>query len=159
MMNIFEEKETGIAINFGTISKENIDNLSSSIAHSVMEGNEYAIEQYVKAKGMSELAKSIMDKLKDLAIDEATKYNEKDKVAGCTFQVKSTPTTYDFSHNQEWAMLNAQMESIKKKMKYIESLMVEAIKHGQMADADGFIVEPAVVKSSGGTTIAVNIPK
>jgi hypothetical protein len=158
-MNIFETKETGLSINLGRLSKQQVGTMAQSIVENVMEGNEYALEQYVKAKGLAEIANAIVDGLKELAIREAENYTSEDKILGCTVQVKSTATTYDFSHSQEWAMLNAHLEATKKKLKYIESQMVEAMNHQQMVDVDGVLIEPAKIKKPGGTTIAVNIPK
>jgi hypothetical protein len=158
-MDIFETKNAGLSINLGRLSKQGLNAMSQLIIESVMEGNEYAIEQYVKAKGLVELGNSIVDGLKDLAINEANNYSPQDKVLGCSFQVKATPTTYDFSHNEEWALLNAHLEATKKKMKFIESQMIEAMNHNQFVDVDGVIIEPAKVKKQGGTTIAINIPK
>jgi hypothetical protein len=158
-MDIFETKETGLSINLGRLSKETVAVMAQSIVENVLQGNEYALEQYVKAKGLAEIANSIVDGLKDMAIRDAANYTTEDKVLGCTVQVKSTATTYDFSHNTEWAMLNAHLEATKKKMKYIESQMVEALNHEQMVDMDGVIIEPAKIKKPGGTTIAVNMPK
>jgi hypothetical protein len=158
-MNIFEEKETGLSINFDTITKEYIDKLSSSVAHSVMEGNEYAIEQYVKAKGIAEMASSIMEKIKDLAVSEAENYSDGEKVYGCGIQVKSSPNTYDFSHDDQWKMINQKIESLKVILKEREKEMINAIGYSQLVDSEGEVIPPAKIKKQGSKTIAISIPK
>lgn len=158
-MNIFEEKESGLSIKLDNISKSYIDQLSSSIAHSVMEGNEYAIEQYIKAKGVAEIANSIMDKIKDLAISEADNYNPDDKVYGCSIQVKSTPTTYDFSHDDQWKMINQKIEALKVILKEREAEMINAVGYSQLVTDSGEIIPAAKIKKQGTKTIAVSIPK
>lgn len=159
MINIFEEKEAGLSILLDNLSKDYISKLSSSVVHNVMEGNEYAIEQYVKAKGLSEIANSIMDSLKDLAISESYNYGSDDKIFGCNFQIKSTNASYDFSHDDEWSKLNESLDAIKQKMKAREKQMVDALQYAELIDNNGEVIPKAVIKKESGTTIAILIPK
>ena len=39
---------------------------------------------------------------------------------GCTVVVKSTPTTYDYSHNDEWVALSNEIAKLTEKRKEIE---------------------------------------
>jgi hypothetical protein len=158
-MNIFEEKETGLSINLDNITKEYIDKLSSSVAHSVMEGNDYAIHQYIKAKGVAEIASSIMDKIKDLAVFDAENYSDGEKIYGCGFQIKSSPNTYDFSHDDQWKMINQKIESLKVILKDREKEMINAIGYSQLVDSAGEVIPPAKIKKQGSKTIAISIPK
>jgi hypothetical protein len=129
------------------------------VVHKVEEGEESALEQYIKAKGVADIAGEIMDGLKGLAMDEASAYSANDKVLGCEFQVKNTATTYDFSHDETWAHLNETMSSIKEAIKVREKQMLDAMKYAELVDENGEVIPPAVIKKAGGSTIAISIPK
>jgi len=159
MTDIFKEEEIGLSINLNTITKEYIDKLSTSIANSVMEGNEYAIEQYIKAKGLAEVAASIMDKIKDMAINEAENYSNQEKIYGCGVQVKSCANSYDFSHDDHWKMINQKIESLKVILKEREAEMIDAVGYSQLVNSSGEIIPAAVIKKQGVKTIAISIPK
>lgn len=159
-MNIFEDKrETGI-LSLDNMTKTAISDIASRVIENVNEGNTDALKEYIKAKGLSELSDAIVSGIKELAIDEASKYEEGASVVGCKFQVRSLADTYDFSHNDEWALLNAQLDSVKKQMKEIEQKMIDAMKYAEIIDdRTGEVIPPAIVKKSGGKTIAITIPK
>lgn len=158
-MNIFDTKQDGLVINLDGITKSHIAEISDKIISNVMDGNEDALKAYIKAKGLSELASSIVDGLKDEAIKEAEKYSDSETVFGCKVQVKNTPTTYDFSHNDEWALLNSRLDSIKREMKQIEQKMLDAMKYAEVVDdRTGEVIPPAQIKKAGSQTLAITIP-
>lgn len=158
-MDIFKETQQGLTLTLDKISKSIITDYSQKVVHNVMEGNEYALEQYIKAKAVSEIANSIMDGLKELAIQEADNYNPNDKVSGCSFQIKSVASTYDFSHDDEWRSIQEDMEKLKNLLKAREKQMIDACNYAELVDKNGEVIPPAVVKKPGGSTIAIVIPK
>jgi hypothetical protein len=159
MIDIFKEETNGMVLSLDNLSKEYLQSVASDVAKSVYDGNEYALPTYIKAKGLEEIAKSIQESIKESAIDEAQDYRKDEKVLGCEFLIKSTPTTYDFSHNEEWVNLNNEIARLKAQQKEIEKQMILATTMAQMVNNDGVIVEPAIVKKDGSQTIQINIPK
>lgn len=159
MIDIFKEEDKFLVLALENLSKAYLQSIAENISNSVFDGNEYALPTYIKAKGLEEIAKAIQESIKESAIDEAQAYRKDEKVLGCEFLVKNTPTTYDFSHNDEWRILNDQITKLKAQQKEIEKQMVLAMGMAQMVNTDGVIVEPAVVKKDGAQTIQINIPK
>jgi hypothetical protein len=159
MIDIFKEETNGMVLSLDNLSKEYLQSVANDIAKSVYDGNEYALPTYIKAKGLEEIAKSIQESIKESAIDEAHDYRKDEKILGCEFLIKSTPTTYDFSHNDEWLHLNNEIARLKAHQKEIEKQMILATTVAQMVNNDGVVIEPAVVKKDGGQTIQINIPK
>jgi hypothetical protein len=159
MIDIFKEETNGMVLSLDNLSKAYLQSVANDIAKSVYDGNEYALPTYIKAKGLEEIAKSIQESIKESAIDEAHDYRKDEKILGCEFLIKSTPTTYDFSHNDEWLHLNNEIARLKAHQKEIEKQMILATTVAQMVNNDGVVIEPAVVKKDGGQTIQINIPK
>jgi hypothetical protein len=159
MIDIFKEETNGMVLSLDNLSKEYLQSVASDIAKSVYEGNEYALPTYIKAKGLEEIAKSIQESIKEAAIDDAQDYRKDEKVLGCEFLIKSTPTTYDFSHNDEWVNLNNEINRLKALQKDIEKQMILATTVSQLVTNDGVVIEPAQIKKPGGETIQINIPK
>lgn len=158
-MDIFSTKNDSLVINLENITKTGLSDFAEKIISNVMDGNADPIREYIKAKGLAELAAQISEGLKDEAIREVEKYSGQETIYGCKIQVKGTPTTYDFSHNDEWALLNAQLDSIKKQMKSIEQKMIDAMKYAEIIDdRTGEVIPPARIKKEGGQTIAITIP-
>jgi len=159
-MDIFKETTTGTEIALDNISKASLKGMATKVIHNVNEGNANALEEYIKAKGLVELATAITDGLKAEAIKEAEKYGSDSKLLGCSFQVKSVPYTYDFSDSDEWTLLNSRLDAIKKQMKEIESKMIDAMRYAEIIDdRTGEVIPPAKIKSGGGQTVSITIPK
>ena len=160
MIDIFKEDSSGMVIALDNMSKANLSSIASQIVSTSVDGGyEDPLEAYVKAKGLSEIADGIMSGLKEYAIKDAYKFDKDQKVMGCSVLVKSTPNTYDFSHNPSWVHLNNEINRLKAEQKEIEKQMILAIGYSEMISADGELIEPAVVKKAGGETIQVTIPK
>ena len=159
-MDIFKETNTGLEIALDNMSKASLKKMAGNVIDNVEQGNADALQEYIKAKGIVELATSITDGLKEEAIREAEKYGKEDKILGCSFQVKSVPYTYDFSDNEEWLLLNAHLDATKKQMKEIETKMIDAMRYAEIIDdRTGEVIPPAKIKSGGGQTVSITIPK
>lgn len=159
-MDIFKEEDKGMVIALDNMSKANLSNIASQVIFNCIDyGNEDPLDAYIKAKGLSEIADGIMSGLKEYAIKDAYKFDKDQKVMGCSVLVKSTPSTYEFSHNPSWVHLNNEINRLKAEQKEIEKQMILAIGYSEMISADGELIEPALVKKAGGETIQVTIPK
>jgi len=152
-MNIFEEKNEGLILNLDTLSKSSLKIFADKIINNVHEGHSNVLEEYIKAKGLSEAIDIIINSIKSDALDEAEKYTGDQKIMGCTVLIKNTPVLYDYSHNNEWSDINSQIEFLKNKQKAIEKTMVLSIEYPIAG------VEPAIIKKDSGQTIQVTIPK
>jgi len=152
-MNIFEERNEGLILNLESLTKSSLKSFADKIVNNVHEGNANALEEYIKAKGLSEALDIIIESLKSDAVDEAEKYQGEQKIMGCTVLVKNTPVSYDYSHNPEWVELNGKIELLKLQQKEIEKKMVLSLAY----NIEG--VEPAVIKKDSSQTVQVTIPK
>lgn len=157
MIDIFENEN--FVLKQYEISKSGLANVALQAIQPVIDGEVDALETFIKAKGLLEIASNVMEGVKDDAIKEASKYSKEDTLLGCGFLVKSVANTYDYSNNDEWVRLNEQINKLKAEQKEIEKNMVIAIGYSEMVDKDGVIIEPAVIKKAGGETIQINIPK
>ncbi len=158
-MDIFKEDNDVLSIGIDTITKANLNQMASNIIHNVLNGNADALHEYIKAKALAELASIMVDGLKESAVEEADKYAGQENIFGCKVVVKSTPTTYDFSHDDEWRILNENLENIKAKMKDREAQMIEATKYAELVTTSGEIIPPAEIKKQGGSTLSITIPR
>lgn len=159
-MDIFKETTEGFELAINNISKSSLKSIADNIVETAKNGNSDPLQEYIKAKGIAELASAITDGLKDLAISEAEKYGNNDKVMGCGIQVKSLPYQYDFSDNEEWLLLQANLDSVKKRIKEIETMMIDAMKYAEVIHPEtGEVIPPAKIKSGGGQTVSITIPK
>jgi DNA-binding protein YbaB len=158
-MDIFEDKTSTTLPAFNNISKTSLGNMAGEVVYSVLEGNEDPLEIYIKAKALEQVAKDILSGVKDLAVDEAEKYEKDSALLGVSFGTKSTPKRYSFDHNPEWARLSEQLSSIKLAMKDIEDKMIKAMEFSGVVDEDGVVIEPAKIVGGGDTTIQIRIPK
>jgi hypothetical protein len=161
-MDLFETKKNSIAdvvLSMNNVSKSNIDSIAEQVCSSVLNGNEYAITAYIKAKALEEISSSIQSKIKQYAIDEAEKSGPESKIFGCGVSVKSTANKYDYSGCEEWVNLNNQIKELTERKKALEKQMVLAMNYSEMVDEDGVVVIPAKLEKGGSTTIAIKIPK
>jgi hypothetical protein len=62
-------------------------------------------------------------------------------------------------HDDEWRILNENIEALKVKMKERETQMIEATKYAELVSTSGEIIPPAEVKKQGGTTLSITIPR
>ena len=157
MIDIFENEN--FVLKQYELSKSGFAKVASQVIEPVMAGEVDALQTFIKAKGLLEIATVILEGVKEEALSEASKYSKEDKILGCGFLVKSVANTYDYSNNEEWVRLNEQINELKAVQKEIEKKMVIAMGYSEMVDKDGVVIEPAVIKKAGGDTLQINIPK
>lgn len=159
MEDIFKTTDKGLIVNLATISKGYLNEVASDIIKSVMEGESDALHEYIKAKGLAELASIIIEGLKDEALSEADNYAKDEKVLGCDIVIKGTPALYDFSVDEEWVIIANQINELKGKLKARELKMIDALKYSNLVDENGEVIPKADVKKEAGTTLSVTIKK
>lgn len=162
MVDIFEEHGLVPAntLNFSNINKAALGEVSRAVVDRVESGDEDALEVYIKAKAIQEVAGGIINSIKDLAKDEAEKYGRGDsKMLGCEFIVKSGVTSYSFDHDESWLELTNQINELSNQRKAREKDMIESTKYAELTDKNGEVIPPAEIKSGGGTVLTVTIPK
>lgn len=159
MIDIFKEKDNGLSIAIDNITKSNLSQMANGVIHNVLNGNTDPLHEYIKAKALSELAGMMVDGLKEVAVSEADKYAGQENIFGCKVVVKATPTSYDFSHDDEWRIISENIEALKAKLKERETQMIEATKYAELVSTDGEVIPPAEVKKQGGTTLSITIPR
>jgi hypothetical protein len=159
-VDIFAEELTP-SLDFNNINKAALAKVSGAVVDKVMSGDEDALEVYIKAKAISEVANGIISDLKSLAIDEAEKYGpDESKMLGCEFMVKNGATSYSYEHDDEWNKINDEIKELTDIRKAREKKMVDATRYAEIVDeSTGEVVPPAQVKKAGGSVLTVTIPR
>jgi hypothetical protein len=162
MVDIFEEHNLVPAntLDFTQINKAALGSVSGAVVERVENGDEDALEVYIKAKAIQEVAGNIIKAVKEQATDEAEKYGKGDsKMLGCEFIVKNGATRYSFDHDETWVELTRKIDELAKLRKAREKDMIEATKYAELTDKDGEVIPPAEITNGGGTMLTVTIPK
>jgi len=162
MTDIFNDNSNTkqeLVINLTNFSKSTLVGIASNIVQSVHDNEADAMSEYLKAKAVSEIAEAVMSGIKEDVKDEVEKYGKECVFSGTSFVIKNQADSYDFSHDEEWVLLNQQMDALKTKIKAREKKMVDAIKYSNLVDENGEIIPPAVVKKRGGTILSLTLPK
>lgn len=163
-MDIFADENENISnglVRLNNINKAALGEMSGAVVDKVMSGEEDALEVYVKAKAMSELSTDIMNGIKELAKEEAGRY-EKDEsvILGCNFSIRDGGTSYSFDHDETWSSLDKQIKKLNAEKKEREKQMIEATKFAEVVDKDtGEVIPPAKISSYGGSSLVISIPK
>lgn len=158
-IDIFAEELTP-SIDFNRINKTALGKVSGAVVDKVVSGDEDALEVYVKAKAIQEVASKIIGDLKGLALDEANKYDSSEsKIMGCEFMVKSGSTSYIFDHDDEWNTINDKIKELTKERKEREKKMIDATQYSEIVDESGEIVPAAIIKKSNANILTITIPK
>jgi hypothetical protein len=147
-------------VKLSTISKSSLTALAQQYITAIEDGNETAINIYVQAKALEELAKQVQSKTVEQARTEAERYGKDTPTPfGCKVELAETGTRYDFSHIASWASIQSDIDALKAAQKEIEELAKLACKQGRpLAVGDtGEFVEPAIKTST--SSIKVTIPK
>lgn len=163
MIDIFEEKNLtpeGI-IDFNNINKSALGKISRAVVDKVSSGEDDALNVYIKAKALQEVANNIIKDVKLEATDEAGKYEKGDnKMMGCEFVVKNGSTKYSFDHDDEWLRIKEEINTLQAQLKEREKKMIDATKFAEAIDSEtGEVVPAAEVLSSTGSILTITIPK
>ena len=106
-----------------TPSKSNIDTLSTKVAALVQSGKVDPLKAYTRLKAIEEMAKQSQEKIKLDVLFELAKYKGKAEIEGSTISSKESGVRYDYSMNEAWLNLKAQIDELDKQKKAIEEVM------------------------------------
>lgn len=150
-----------IQLSIGQFTKSELSSVAETFVNQVKEGYEEAIDVLIKAKALEEISKEIQSGIKEFAIEEASLFGkEGSKRMGVGVVVANGATKYSYDHDEEWCILNNQIEELKAKMKDREKKMQDALKYGGvLVTADGEEIHAAIVVSYGEEQVRVSIPK
>jgi hypothetical protein len=115
-----------------------------------------AIEAYVELKKIEAILKIAADKIKDAAIDDAEKQNEKEfKMFGAKIAIRNSGAGWDYSNVP-------QISELKERMKSYEQLAINAAAEAKFGnkvfDGEGVEISPAERKE-GKTNIFITLDK
>lgn len=79
-------------------SKEQISYFSSQILNELESGNISALDVLLNIKGFENVLKDIKDKLDELALNEASKYEKTFNYRNAELQIKESGTKWDYSN-------------------------------------------------------------
>lgn len=118
----------------------------SALDHSIEHGQVNALNTYTELKQLSDMIDSMMDKLKDVAVEERRKYGKEEIIRnGYMVEVANGRRLWKYEHSTRWSELN-------EKRKTYESLMQKAYHGANIADVDtGEIIEPAKLSFASDT--------
>jgi hypothetical protein len=162
MVDIFEDSlMSGNTIDFNSLSKASLGKVSGAVSQRVLSGDEDALEVFIKAKALEQVAKNIISEVKSAATDEAERYSKADsKMMGCEFVVKNGATTYSFDHDEEWSNIDSKIKELTAMRKEREKKMIDAMNYAEVVDDEtGEVIPPAEVKKGSGSVLTVTIPK
>ena len=132
-----------------TITAE-IETLKQSIGN----GEVDPLRGFIHLKRAYELIKVIMDEIKEEAVSEAEKYNEKEfKVDGVSVGVKSGAGRWSYKGISDWDEAKGKLSEIEERHKTAYKM----IGKGDLI-VDGEIVQPAKFMP-GATTLAISFKK
>jgi hypothetical protein len=101
-------------------TKFGLDLMASSIAEQVADGNLNSLDVAIRMNAMEQLCKLVKEKIQDSVMDELYKHpKQKADVYGATIS-EMTSVKYDYSHIEEWSILEGIIQNAKEKQKEIE---------------------------------------
>lgn len=129
---------------------------ANDIFHAAQEGFISPLDAYLKLKELADLAKLLQDEIKESAVSEAQKWDEKKfTYNGFVIEKRAGAGTWKFDHIPLWKTkkedLKAKEESCKSAFKMWEKGQI-------VCDEFGEVIQPATY-TPGGDVIAISRPK
>jgi hypothetical protein len=137
--------------------KNELNQLIGYLTDGVDDG--YSLEAYITAKKLEYVAKSMIEYLQPIAINEAEKYKGTTLFAS-EIQVKDTGVKYDYlvCNYSPYNSLIAQKKQIESEQKTMESLLKSISKPTTIVDdATGEVLEVKPPLRTSGTSIVLTI--
>lgn len=105
-------------IKLESFKEEKFVEVAEGIFKDVSEGESNPLFAYVQAKALEQLAKEVINRVKDLATDEASNYGKQDSVFnGASFSISQSGTLLNYSDDQEYKELEKQLKARQSKLK------------------------------------------
>ncbi|MAB40607.1 MAG: hypothetical protein CL525_16115 [Aequorivita sp.] len=145
----------------GSLSKVEIEKLSSMIAAGVKAGIQEPLDLVVKIEFLKKALDQAKKEILDDCIDEASKY-EKDgaSIRGVKIQVKEAGVKYNYSNTELWNETNREIEDNKQVLKDLETRL-KTVKGTEtiVQPETGEVIELNQPVKTSKTTIAITFPK
>lgn len=138
-------------------SKFSIEMLKSQIVTHFIETGESPLELLVKSEAVSQLLDGIRADLKEIVIEELSKYPQgKAQVLGSELAKMESGVKYIYDQDYTWCKLNDEIESRKFALKEREK-MLRSITAPMVDPETGEVVHPATKIST--TTFKISLKK
>ena len=138
-------------------SKFSVEMLKSQIVNHFMETGESPLELLVKSEAVIQLLDGIRADLKEVVIDELSKYPQgKAEVLGSELAKMESGVKYIYDQDYTWCKLNDEIESRKFALKEREK-MLRSITAPMVDPETGEVVHPATKIST--TTFKISLKK
>lgn len=116
------------------------------LVEETVQGERRALRTYGILKQIESELKKQIDQVKELALDEAEQYEQKDFVAdGFAFTLRPGRTIWSFKHIPSWQEEQAKLKAIEESAKQAYKAMN---KNMHQVTEDGEVIEPAKVSYS-----------
>lgn len=141
------------------VTKKRIAEFAEPIIEKAENGEIDALDAYVQVKIASEYISNLSKGLKPFAEDEADRYGKEEATMyGCAIQQTSGSTKYDYSHDEVWSEIKAEIYALMAKLKEREDFMKKAMSFSGVVDEDGVEIPPAKAIGGSAASIRVLIP-
>jgi len=129
-----------------TMIHQDVFTTLSNFAQAIEQGNTNPLSAYTELKQLSEMIASMMDSVKDQAIEERRKYGKEEVVKnGFKIELANGRKIWNYKSSQRWQHLDAQRKTY-------EELMQKAYHGAKIADAEtGEMIEAAELSFSSDT--------
>ena len=110
----------------------------SNFSEAIEQGNTNPLTAYAELKQLSDMISSMIESVKEQAIDERRKYGKEEVIKnGFKIELVNGRKIWNYKSSQRWQQLDAQRKTY-------EELMQKAYHGAKIADADtGEMIEPA----------------
>lgn len=145
----------------GSLSKNEIENLSNQIAAGVEAGIEEPLDLVIKIDFLTKALQAAKKKILPSCIEEADKYKpEAASIRGVKVKTKEAGVKYTYSNTDVWNQTNSEIEEMKRQQKELETRLkavkgIETILHPDT----GEIIELCQPIKTSTTTIEISFPK
>lgn len=144
-------------IKLNNFSEAALAALADNICTDIESGNGKALNAYIQAKALDELSKKIIDRIKNLAINEAENYSKSESTLnGASFTLSSSPVNLDFEADNEYRQLN---EALKKRRAELTDAHKANIKGQIIVNENGEAIPVVPVKKESETIIKISFKR
>lgn len=129
---------------------------ANDLFHAAQEGFISPLQAFLKLKELHDLSKALLDDIKESAVADAGKWDEKKfEYMGFVVEKRSGAGTWKFDHIKPWKDRKEALKEVEEQCKAAFKLWEK----GQtVIDDNGEVVEPAIY-TPGADVIAISRPK
>jgi len=138
-----------------------VDVFSDSIIQSVKQGEANPLEVLIQIKALQKVSDRVLKEINDNLLTESNKYSETSfEFMGAKIEKAELGTKYDYSScgDTEYEMLDAQMNSLKQRIKEREEFLKSIKQDITLVDnftGEVITVHPPIKKSTSGLKVSI----